>query len=255
MSAPINIKQADAERPAVNKYDLQGRTALVTGGASGIGRAACLQLAHAEARVASFDLQPAIGVDLAISGDVTSAPDVTRAVAETEHTLAPIDVLVCAAGVFGPVTPTADLTDAAWQRVLDVNATGTLRVIRAVLPGMVDRGYGRIVNVASIAAREGVIDGDAYSASKAAVVSLTRTIGRGVATTGVLVNCVIPALIDTHMASDLSPAQREFAELRIPMGRLGRAEEVAILITFLCTEDLSFSTGASFDISGGRANY
>jgi 2-dehydro-3-deoxy-L-rhamnonate dehydrogenase (NAD+) len=239
----------------VDKYDLQGRTAMVTGGASGIGHAACAQLVRAGARVASLDLQAATWVDLAVIGDVTSAVDVTRAVAEAEDVLATIDVLVCAAGIFGPETPTAGLSDAVWQRVLDVNATGTLRLMRAVLPSMVDRGYGRIVNVASIAAREGVIDGDAYAASKAAVVSLTRTVGRSVATTGVLVNCVIPALIDTAMVSSLSAAQREFAESRIPMGRLGRADEVARLITFLCSEDLSFSTGASFDTSGGRANY
>jgi 3-oxoacyl-[acyl-carrier protein] reductase len=239
----------------VNKYDLQRRTAIVTGGSNGIGRAVCKSLGLAGARVAAFDLRPSEGVDLSVVGDVTSTADVDRAIQDVETRLGPIDVVVCAAGVFGYPTPTSELSDGEWERVLNVNATGTLRVLRAAIPGMVSGGYGRVVTIASIAAREGVLDGDAYAASKAAVVSLTRTVGRSLATTGVLVNCVVPALIATDMASDLSEKQREFAIARIPMGRLGHPEEVAALITFLCSEDLSFSTGASFDVSGGRANY
>lgn len=239
----------------MNVYDLSSRTALVTGGASGIGRAACERLLEAGARVAAFDVRVGTGADLSIVGDVTSSDDVDAAVERVRRELGPIDVVVCAAGVGGTATPTAELSDEAWEQVLDVNATGTLRVLRATIPGMVERGYGRIVTLASIAAWEGLGDRDAYAASKAAVVSVTRTVGRSLATTGVLVNCVVPALIDTELIEQLSPEQRATVLARIPMGRPGRPEEVATLIAFLCTEDLSFSTGACFDATGGRANY
>lgn len=141
------------------------------------------------------------------------------------------------------------------NHVLAVNATGTYAAIRAAIPGMVSRGYGRVVAIASIAAKEGLSNGDAYAASKAAVVSIVRTVGRDLARTGVLVNCIAPALVKTPMATTLSPDQYAHAVARIPMGRLGMPEEVATLVAFLASEDLSFSTGACFDISGGRANY
>ncbi len=239
-----------------NDYRFSGRVALVTGGASGIGAAVAQRLVSEGARVASFDLQPASaeGV-LALSGDVSKSADIEAAVKRVEEELGPIDVLVCSAGVPGVSLPSMEISDEEWRRVLAINTDGVFFCNRTVGVGMVERGYGRIVNVASIAGKEGNPMAAAYSASKAAVIALTKAIGKDLAQTGVLVNCVAPAVIETPILEGVSQAHIEYMVERIPMGRMGSPDEVAALICWLASEECSFSTGATYDISGGRAVY
>ena len=237
-----------------NAYDFSGRVALVTGGASGIGAAAAARLRESGAEVAVFDREPVEGY-VAVTGDISSSADVNAAVAQVERDLGRIDVLVNSAGIPGESLRTTDVSDEEWQRVFAINANGTFFMCRAVLPGMIGRGYGRIVLVASIAGKEGNPMAAAYSASKAAVIAMTKSIGKDVAGTGVLVNCIAPAVIETPILTGLSQHHIDYMVERIPLGRMGQAGEVATLACFLASEDLSFSTGATYDISGGRAVY
>jgi 2-dehydro-3-deoxy-L-rhamnonate dehydrogenase (NAD+) len=239
-----------------NAQRFSGRVALVTGGSSGIGAATARRLLAEGARVASLDVHSAVpdGV-LALEGDVSRSAEVEAAVDATRRELGPIDVLVCSAGVPGASLATVDVTDDEWRRVMGINADGVFFSNRAVIPGMVERGYGRIVNVASIAGKEGNPMAAAYSASKAAVIALTKAIGKDLARTGVLVNCVAPAVIDTPILEGITEEHIGYMVDRIPMGRVGEPEEVAALICWLASEECSFSTGATFDISGGRAVY
>jgi 2-dehydro-3-deoxy-L-rhamnonate dehydrogenase (NAD+) len=238
----------------MNSYDFAGRTALVTGGASGIGAATAARLRASGAEVAVFDREQVEGY-VSVTGDISSSADVNAAVAQVERDLGRIDVLVNSAGVPGESLRTVDVSDEEWQRVFAINANGSFYMCRAVLPGMIERGYGRIVLVASIAGKEGNPMAGAYSASKAAVIALTKAIGKDVAGTGVLVNCIAPAVIETPIIAGLSRQHLEYMVERIPLGRMGRADEVAALVCFLASEELSFSTGATYDISGGRAVY
>ena len=240
----------------MNDYRFSGRVALVTGGASGIGAAVVDRLRRDGAAVASLDLQAtdADGV-LALAGDVSRSADVEQAVATVARELGPVDVLVCSAGVPGQSLPTVEVTDEEWRRVLSINADGVFFCNRAVIPGMVARGYGRIVNVASIAGKEGNPMAAAYSASKAAVIALTKAIAKDVARSGVLVNCVAPAVIETPILDGITQEHIDYMVERIPMGRMGKPEEVAALVCWLASEECSFSTGATYDISGGRAVY
>ncbi len=237
-----------------NDDRFSGRVALVTGAASGIGAAAARRLLAEGARVATFDLSGG-GVDgaLALQGDVSVSADVEAAVARVESELGPIDVLVCSAGIPGASLRTQDVSDEEWKRVLAINADGVFWCNRAVAPGMAERGYGRIVNVASIAGKEGNPMAAAYSASKAAVIALTKAVGKDFARTGVSVNCIAPAVIETPILAGLSEQHVDYMVERIPMGRMGTADEVAALICWLASEECSFSTGATYDISGGRA--
>ena len=239
-----------------NDSRFSGRVALVTGGASGVGEGVATRLLAEGARVASLDLHTEApeGV-LAIAGDVSRSADVNAAVARTEQELGPIDVLVCSAGVPGESLRTVEVTDEEWQRVLGIDADGVFYCNRAVIPGMVERGYGRIVNVASIAGKEGNPMAAAYSAAKAAVIGMTKAIGKDLARTGVLVNCVAPAVIETPILEGISQEHIDYMVERIPMGRMGRPDEVAALVCWLASEECSFSTGATYDISGGRAVY
>jgi NAD(P)-dependent dehydrogenase (short-subunit alcohol dehydrogenase family) len=237
-----------------NTYEFAGRVALVTGGASGIGAATALRLKAGGAEVAVFDREPVDGY-LSLTGDIASSADVNEAVARIEQDLGRIDVLVNSAGVPGESVRTTDISDEEWQRVFAINANGSFYMCRAVLPGMIDRGYGRIVLVASIAGKEGNPMAAAYSASKAAVIAMTKSFGKDVAGSGVLVNCIAPAVIETPILDGLSQHHIDYMVDRIPLGRIGRPEEVAALACFLASEDVSFSTGATFDISGGRAVY
>ena len=239
-----------------NDYRFSGRVALVTGGASGIGAAVARRLVAEGARVASLDLEAAETESvLALAGDVSRSSDVEAAVSQVEVELGPIDVLVCSAGVPGQSLPSMEIPDEEWRRVLGINADGVFYCNRAVAPGMVERGYGRIVNLASIAGKEGNPMAAAYSASKAAVIGMTKAIGKDLARTGVLVNCVAPAVIETPILEGVSQQHIDYMVERIPMGRMGSAEEVAALICWLASEECSFSTGATYDISGGRAVY
>jgi 3-oxoacyl-[acyl-carrier protein] reductase len=239
-----------------NDQRFSGRVALVTGAASGIGEAVATRLQAEGARVASFDLHAEApeGV-LALAGDVSRSADVEAAVARVERELGPVDVLVCSAGVPGASLRTVDVKDEEWRRVMGINADGVFYCNRAVIAGMAARGYGRIVNVASIAGKEGNPMAGAYSASKAAVIAMTKAIGKDVARTGVIVNCIAPAVIETPILEGITQEHIDYMVERIPMGRMGTPEEVAALVCWLASEECSFSTGATYDVSGGRAVY
>jgi 3-oxoacyl-[acyl-carrier protein] reductase len=242
--------------PQTNDHRFSGRVALVTGGESGIGAATIRRLQREGAAVASFDLggAPPDGA-LALTGDVSDSRQVDAAVARATGELGPIDVLVCSAGITGASLSTVDVTDEEWRRVMAIDADGVFFCNRAVLPGMIERGYGRVVNIASIAGKEGNPMAAAYSAAKAAVIAMTKSIGKDVARTGVLVNCIAPAVIETPMLGGMSDDHVSYMVERIPMGRMGGVDEVAALACWLASEECTFSTGATFDISGGRAVY
>jgi 3-oxoacyl-[acyl-carrier protein] reductase len=224
------------------------RSAIVTGGASGIGAAVAHGLRKAGVRVHSFDVTPG---GETIQVDVTSEEACRQAVARYE----PIDILVNSAGVAGLNAPSWKLPDGEFERVVAVNLVGTYYMCRAVIPGMIARGWGRIVNIASIAGKEGNPNASAYSASKAGVIGLTKSLAKEVADGGVLVNCVTPAVIETPMLGQVSEEHLKYMLSKIPMGRVGQPEEVAALVCWLASDECSFSTGAVFDISGGRATY
>ncbi len=238
----------------MNAYDFAGRTALVTGGASGIGAATAARLRAGGAEVAVFDREAVEGY-VSVTGDIASSTDVNAAIGRVEEELGRIDVLVNSAGIPGESLRSVDVSDEEWQRVFAINANGSFYMCRAVLPGMIDRGYGRIVLVASIAGKEGNPMAAAYSASKAAVIAMTKAIGKDVAGSGVLVNCIAPAVIETPILAGLSQQHVDYMVERIPLGRMGAPNEVAALICWLASEDCSFSTGATYDVSGGRAVY
>jgi NAD(P)-dependent dehydrogenase (short-subunit alcohol dehydrogenase family) len=226
-----------------NHYGFEGRTALVTGGASAIGAAAAERLREGGADVHVFDL--ANGVD------VRDSRQLEAAVAGLPR----LDVLVCAAGVGGDSLHTVDVTDDEWERVHAINLNGVFYANRAAIPKMLENGYGRVVNIASIAGKEGNPMAAAYSSSKAAVIALTKSIGKDLAGTGILVNSIAPAVIDTPILGQISDEHISYMTARIPLGRMGEPDEVAALICWLASEDMTFSTGACFDISGGRAVY
>jgi 2-dehydro-3-deoxy-L-rhamnonate dehydrogenase (NAD+) len=235
--------------------EFDGKVALVTGGASGIGAATVAMFVERGAAVASVDLNPTASPHgaLRVEGDVTDSRSVAEAVARAEDELGPLDALVCCAGTAGDSLPTVDVTDEEWRRVFALNCDGVFYFNREAARVMVPRGFGRIVNVASIAGKEGNPMAAAYSASKAAVIGMTKSFGKDLATSGVLVNCIAPAVIATPMLEQMSQEHVDYMVSKIPMGRVGQPAEVAELIAFLASERMTFSTGATFDISGGRA--
>ena len=248
---------ADAQRFA-------GQVAVVTGGVSGIGFAVAQRLAAEGARLAVWDVNAdalrdasarlgtqahTVALDLADTDAVQAAAD------GTATALGRIDILVASAGVTGPNGPTWEYPVDAWKRVMDVNVNGVFYCNRAVVPHMLAGGYGRIVNIASVAGKEGNPNASAYSTSKAAVIGLTKSIGKELARTNVRVNCVTPAAVRTPIFDQMSQEHIDFMLSKIPIGRFGTVEEVASLICWLASNEASFSTGAVFDVSGGRATY
>ena len=248
----------------MNQLDLKGRSAIVTGGAAGIGLAIAQRLAHSGATVTMWDrdaralaeaAQHITGDPHAETVDVSSEADVQRAVDSTLKKMSRIDVLVCSAGITGPNTSTWEYPVDAWRQVIDINLTGVFLCNRLVVPHMRKNDYGRIVNIASIAGKEGNPNAVAYSASKAGVISITKSLGKELAKSGIRVNCVTPAAVKTGMFAQMTQQHIDFMLSKIPMARFGQVEEIAALVAWLCTEECSFSTGAVFDLSGGRAVY
>ena len=249
----------------MNTYDLTGRAAVVTGGCNGIGSATVERMLASGARVAIWDMRPddieariagRLGADLlALAVDVSDPDAVSAAAAETEARLGRIDVLVNSAGIAGPTHALADYPVEAWRRVQAVNVDGTFLTCRAVVPGMVRRGYGRIVNIASIAGKEGNPNASAYSASKAAVIAMTKSLGKELAGHDIAVNCVTPATAQTRILEQVSAEFIEYMRSKIPRGRFVTVEEIAAMVCWLASAENSFTTGAVFDLSGGRATY
>jgi 3-oxoacyl-[acyl-carrier protein] reductase len=248
----------------MNQLDMNGRVAVVTGGAAGIGFAIARRLIASGARVSLWDRAPValqtaaetLGHDThTVRLDVTDEGQVQAARDATVAALGKVDALVCSAGITGPNVKTWDYAAADWRQVLEVNLTGVFLCNKALSSHMKDNDYGRIVNIASVAGKEGNPNASAYSASKAGVISLTKSLGKELAQTGVRVNCVTPAAVKTGMFSQMSAAHIEFMLSKIPMGRFGEVDEIAALVSWLCTEECSFSTAAVFDLSGGRATY
>ena len=223
------------------------RRAFVTGGASGLGAASAHRLADDGIEVITADLAPGADVVLDVSDPA--------AVARVAGDVGPIDILVNCAGIVGPNKPLWEVSDDEWNAVFAVNVTGTFNACRAFVPGMSERGWGRIVNFASMAGKDGNPNLGVYSASKAAVIGLTKSLGKELATSGVLVNAVAPAVFETPMNQHNTPEVLEYMTNLIPMKRLGRPSELAELVAWLVSDKVSFSTGAVYDISGGRATY
>ena len=223
------------------------RTAVVTGGASGLGRASAERLAH--------DGVDVVTLDIAAGADILADVRDPGAVSAAAQRIGPVDILINSAGVIGPNKPLWETTADEWAAVFAVNVQGTVNLCRAFVPGMRQRGWGRIVNFASMAGKDGNPNLSAYSASKGAVIAMTKSLGKELATSGVLVNAVAPAVIETPMNAATAPAVLANLASLIPMNRLGRAEEVAELVAWLASDKCSFSTGAVYDISGGRATY
>jgi 2-dehydro-3-deoxy-L-rhamnonate dehydrogenase (NAD+) len=250
----------------MNQLDMGGRTAVVTGGARGIGRAITERMLASGAAVAIWDMDAAAmtetAMELASQGvvsthqvELTDEAAVRAAAGATLARHGAVDILVNNAGITGGNAPTWELAADAWRRVVDVNLVGPFLVCSALIPGMVAHGYGRVVNIASVAGKEGNPNASHYSASKAGLIALTKSLGKELAGKGVLVNCVTPAAAKTDIFAQMSPQQIEYMLSKIPMGRFVDVGEIAAMACWLATEDCSFSTGAVFDITGGRATY
>jgi len=246
----------------VYQQRFSGRQAVVTGGAAGIGLTVARRLAQEGASVMIWDRDPAAieaacadGSLQAIELDLVDADAVERAARLTAETLGGLSILVCSAGITGPNTTTWDYPVDAWRKVFDVNVHGLFYANRACVPHMIEGGYGRIVNIASVAGKEGNPGAPAYSASKAAVIGLTKSLGKELAKHPITVNCVTPAAVRTAIFDQMTEEFIGFMLSKIPMGRFGTVDEIAALIAWLASEECSFTTGGVFDCSGGRATY
>jgi 2-dehydro-3-deoxy-L-rhamnonate dehydrogenase (NAD+) len=248
----------------MNAIDLEGQTAVVTGGASGIGRAVAERLCQSGARVAIWDLDAKLGERVAgelgksagyIAVDITDPVSVADAVARTEKALGPVDILVNSAGVTGAIAPVDEYPIAEWHRIMNVNLNGTFYVNRAIVSGMRQRNYGRICNIASIAGKEGNPDSCAYSASKGAVIALTKSLGKELAGYDIAVNCITPAAALTPLFERQDQAHKDYVLAKIPRNRFVGVDEIASMIAWIVSRENSFTTAGVFDISGGRATY
>jgi len=238
-----------------------GQVAVITGAASGIGLAVARRLTSEGASVSGWDISQAAldegseAFAQKICIDQSQEGAVAKATQETIEAFGTIDVLVVSAGITGPVVPLAEYPCDEWRKVMNVNVNGAFYVNRAVVPHMISRGYGRIINIASVAGKEGNPNASAYSASKAAVIGMTKSLGKELARTGISVNAVTPAAVRTAIFDQMTPAHIDFMLSKIPMGRFGTVDENAALIAWLASRECSFSSGAVFDISGGRSTY
>jgi 3-oxoacyl-[acyl-carrier protein] reductase len=250
----------------MNQLDLHGRTAVITGAARGIGLATARRALESGAAVSLWDVDAAkaeaarqelspLGTVSVQQVELTDRASVEAAAAATVATHGRIDILVNNAGIAGGNGLTWELDPDMWRRVIDVNLVGCFLTCRTVIPHMLSRGYGRIVNIASIAGKEGNPNASHYSASKAGLIGFTKSLGKELATKHILVNCVTPAAANTEIFAQMEQAHIDYMLSRIPMGRFVEVEEIAALVCWLASEDCSFSTGAVFDISGGRATY
>ena len=248
----------------MNQLDLKGRHAVITGGASGLGYAISQRMLASGASVTWWDVNAdvmaqaskTIGAEVHCEKvDVTQHTSIVAALARTITKRGKVDILVNSAGITGPNMKLADYPPTAWNDVMQVNVNGTFHCCRELATHMQGNKYGRMVNIASVAGKEGNPNASAYSASKAAVIALTKSLGKELANSGVLVNCVTPAAVKTAMFDQMTPEHIAFMLSKIPMGRFGNTDEVAAMVSWLCTEDCSFTTGAVFDLSGGRSTY
>ena len=248
----------------MNQLDFRDRHAVVTGGATGLGFAIAQRLVASGGRVTVWDRDEAAAARAAgelgagnghVVVDVASETSVRAAVQATLARAGRIDALVNSAGITGPNTKVWEYPVDAWRQVIDVNLTGLFLCCREVVPAMRAGNYGRIVNIASVAGKDGNPNASAYSASKAAVIALTKSLGKELVDTGIRVNCVTPAAVKTAIFDQMTPEHIQFMLSKIPMGRFGTPDEIAALVGWLCTEECSFSTGAVFDLSGGRSTY
>lgn len=240
------------------RLGLQGRVAVVTGGEGGIGRAFVQRCISEEAIPVIWDIggtQPFGDQVRSIACDVSDPDSVSNAARETLQHYGRVDILVNAAGITGPSLPVADYPLDAWEKVFAVNMTGAFMCTKALLDSMKDQRYGRIVNVASVAGKEGNPNQSAYSASKAALIAFTKSLGKELVDFGILANCVAPTIIKTELLEQIGQAQLDAMLDKIPLGRAGMPEEAAAAIAWLASDECSFSTGAVFDLSGGRATY
>lgn len=242
--------------------DFSGQIAVITGGARGIGLASATRLHEAGAKIVIWDQDADLAASVAqrfdghaFGVDVADAASVAKAVDDTQSQAGSIDVLVNSAGIAGVNTTVVDYAPAEWSRVLEINLTGTFLVNRAVVPGMTDRGYGRIVNIASIAGKEGNPNACAYSASKAGVIALTKSLGKELAGHDIAVNCVTPAAAQTKILEQSTQEHIDYMLSKIPRGRFVTVDEIADMVLWVGSKENSFTTGAVFDISGGRATY
>ena len=245
----------------MNQLDMQGRHAVITGGAAGLGLAIAQRMLASGATVTLWDRDAAALATAAQAlgaGVQTVQVDVTRhdsVVQAVQQTAPKVDALVNSAGITGPNTPLANYPVDAWEQVMQVNINGIFHCCREIVPLMQKADYGRIVNIASVAGKDGNPNASAYSTSKAAVIGLTKSLGKELASSGIRVNCVTPAAVKTAIFDQMTPEHIQFMLSKIPMGRFGTTQEVAAMVGWLCTEDCSFSTGAVFDLSGGRSTY
>jgi 3-oxoacyl-[acyl-carrier protein] reductase len=248
----------------MNQIDLNGHVAVVTGGAQGIGRAIVERLAASGALVEIWDLDEDLAEEAArevATGvtargvDVTEAASVDAAAQAAVARHGPIDILVTSAGIAGPNVPTWDYPLEDWRRIMAINLDGTFHCTRALVPSMISQGYGRIVTIASVAGKEGNPNASAYSASKAAVIALTKSLGKELAGHDIAVNTITPAAARTRIFEQMSQTHIDFMLSKIPRGRFVETREIAAMVAWLCSAENSFTTGAVFDLSGGRATY
>jgi len=240
-----------------------GRTAVVTGGASGLGKASAARIVAEGGKVVLWDLNldalkaaaEEVGATHVVALDVSDADAVVAAAEESNKALGRIDILVASAGITGATVPVHEFPIDSWKRVVDINLNGVFYCSRAVVPYMLANNYGRIVNVASVAGKEGNPNASAYSASKAGVIGFTKSLGKELAGKGVIANSLTPATFESPILAQLPQSQVDYMRSKIPMGRLGEVDESAAMVCFMASEECSFTTASTFDTSGGRTTY